>query len=285
MINVLGRSIRAPSVLARLVLAAGVSASLMFLDHKGQHLEKIRSALVVLVYPLQLVAGLPAATAAVVADFFTGEHTLKETNERLHAERELLRARLQQFEALEEENNRLRKMLGSATRIADKALAAELLEVSPEPFSRKIIVAKGSRSGAYVGQPVIDAHGIMGQVTQVAAHQSRVTLITDPGHAIPVLVNRSGLRALVFGTGDQDTLRVRYLTSGTDIKEGDLLVSSGMGGTFPPNYPVAQVTHIEDDPNESFLAIRARPVAQLNHSKQVLLVWPGGAHKTAKEEK
>ena len=197
----------------------------------------------------------------------------------------MLLARLQQFDSLEAENIRLRNMLGSAARVADRALAADLKEVSPEPFTRKVVVARGSRDGVYVGQPVIDAHGIMGQVTQVASHVSRVTLITDAGHAIPVLDNRSGLRTLVFGTGDPDSMRVPYLTASEDIKEGDLLVSSGMGGTFPPGYPVAQVLKIANDPNESFLDILVKPAAQLNHGKQVLLIWPGGSLKTKAEPK
>ena len=158
---------------------------------------------------------------------------------------------------------------------ADKALAAELIEVSSEPFTRKVVIAKGSRDGGYVGQPVIDAHGIMGQVTQVADDFSRVTLITDAGHAIPVLDNRSGLRTIVFGTGDPDILKVPYLTASADIKQGDLLVSSGMGGTFPPGYPVAHVVKIANDPNEPFLTIGVKPAALLNHGKQVLLIWRG----------
>ncbi len=252
----------------------------MVADHKGHHLERIRGTLTVALYPLQALAGVPSAIGSGVAGFFTSKRTLEDTNTTLRAEHTLLNARLQQFEALEQENSRLRQMLGSAARVAERALAAELLEVSPEPFTRKILIAKGARDGAYVGQSVIDAHGIMGQVTQVFGNQSRVTLITDPGHAIPVLVNRNGLRALVFGTGHPDTLKLPYLTSAADIREGDLLISSGMGGTFPAGYPVASVTKITNDPDEAFLAITARPVAQLNHSKQVLLIW-SGATKSA----
>jgi rod shape-determining protein MreC len=119
----------------------------------------------------------------------------------------------------------------------------------------------------------------------VAGNVSRVTFITDAGHAIPVLNNRSGLRALVFGTGNPDTVKVPYLTANTDIQEGDLLVSSGMGGTFPPGYPVARVTKIVNDPNEAFLSITAKPAAQLNHGKQVLLIWRGNAPKGAGKSK
>jgi len=275
MINVFGRSIRAPSSLTRLIFLAAISVSLMMLDHRGHHLEKIRAGLNVLAYPIQLVAAAPAYVGGAIADFFTTRGTLRADNEKLLAERQMLLAKLQQFDALEAENERLRRMLGSAAQIADKAVAADLVEVSSEPFTRKVVVAKGSQDGVYLGQPVIDANGIMGQVTQVAVNVSRVTLITDAGHAIPVLDNRSGLRALVFGTGDQDTVKIPYLTANADIKEGDLLVSSGMGGTFPPGYPVAQVTKIVNDPNESFLAITASPAAHLNHGKQVLLIWPG----------
>ena len=275
MINVFGRSIRAPSSLTRLILLSALSVVLMMLDHRGHHLEKIRAGLNTLAYPIQVIAAAPAYIGHGIADFFTTRGTLRADNEKLLAEQQLLLARQQQFDALEAENERLRRMLGSAAQIADKAVAADLVEVSSEPFTRKVVVAKGSQDGVYLGQPVIDANGIMGQVTQVAVNVSRVTLITDAGHAIPVLDNRSGLRALVFGTGDQDTVKVPYLTANADIKEGDLLVSSGMGGTFPPGYPVAAVSKIVNDPNESFLSITAVPAAHLNHGKQVLLIWPG----------
>ena len=280
MINVFGRSIGAPSSLTRLILLSALSVALMILDHRGHHLEKIRAGLNVLAYPILLIAAAPAYVGGGIADFFTTRGTLRQDNEKLLAERRALNAKVQQFDALEEENARLRRMLGSAAQVADKAIAAELIEVSSEPFTRKIVVAKGSRDGVYVGQSVIDAHGIMGQVTQVASQVSRVTLITDAGHAIPVLDNRSGLRMLVFGTGDPDTLKIPYLTSASDIKEGDLLVSSGMGGTFPPGYPVAQVSRIVNDPNEAFLAIAAKPAAQLNHGKQVMLIWRGAPPKS-----
>ena len=285
MINVFGRSVGAPSNLTRLILLSALSVALMILDHRGHHLEKIRAGLNVLAYPIQLIAAAPAYVGGSIGDFFTTRGTLRQDNEKLLAERQGLNAKVQQFDALEEENARLRRMLGSAAQVADKVLAAELVEVSSEPFTRKIVVAKGSRDGVYVGQSVIDAHGIMGQVTQVAANVSRVTLITDAGHAIPVLDNRSGLRMLVFGTGDPDTLKVPYLTSASDIKEGDLLVSSGMGGTFPPGYPVAQVSRIVNDPNEAFLAITAKPAAQLNHGKQVMLIWRGTAPKSGANAK
>ena len=285
MINVFGRPIGAPSHLTRLVLLSALSVALMMLDHRGHHLEKIRAGLNTLAYPIQLIAAAPAYVVGGLADFFTTRGTLRVDNEKLLVERQALLARLQQFEALEQENQRLRQMLVSAAQVADKAIAAELVEVSAEPFTRKVVVAKGAKDDVYVGQSVIDAHGIMGQVTQVAGNVSRVTLITDAGHAIPVLNNRSGLRALVFGTGNPDTVKVPYLTANADIQEGDLLVSSGMGGTFPPGYPVARVTKIVNDPNEAFLSITAKPAAQLNHGKQVLLIWRGNLPKSGGKSK
>lgn len=273
MITFRGRSIRAPTNLTRLVLLTILSVLLIILDHQGQHLQRIRSTLALLAFPIQLVAALPMRVGTAVSDFFATEHTLKENLETLRTERLELLDRLQKFEVLEAENIRLRDMLGSAARVAKRAVAVELLEVSLEPFSRRIVIARGTHDDVHVGQPVIDAHGIMGQVTQVSAYRSYATLITDPGHAIPVMVNRNGLRTLVFGTGDQDTVRVPYLTASADIREGDLLISSGMGETFPPGYPVAAVTHIVNDPNEAFLEITAKPTARLNHGKQVLLIW------------
>jgi rod shape-determining protein MreC len=220
------------------------------------------------------VAALPVRLSAWTTELFVSERTLREQNAALRKERLLSQAQLQKLEALEAENKRLRDLLGSAARVADRAVVAELVEVSLDPFTRRIVVAKGKRDGVYLGQPVIDAFGIVGQVTEVGLFTSKSTLITDPGHAIPVIVNRNGLRAVVFGSGAPDRVNVPFLTASADIKEGDLLVSSGMGGRFPPGYPVAEVVRITKDPNEAFLEISAKPTARLNYGKEVLLIWP-----------
>lgn len=266
-------AIRPPSNLTRLLLLILLSAALMTLDHRGQHLAQIRSALMVATYPIQLVAAVPARVVDGVRTLIRGREDLAQTVDSLKAERLQMSSRLQTLESLEAENERLRLLLGASRRAAERVLAAELLEVSSAPFSRRIMLGRGKQDGVYVRQPVIDAFGIIGQVTQVAPHISRATLITDPSHAIPVLVSRNGLRAIAFGTGEADNLAIRYLTPGADIREGDLLVTSGMGGTFPPRYPVARVEKITTDPNEAFIKVNAKPAAQLNASKQVLLIW------------
>jgi rod shape-determining protein MreC len=269
-----GFQIRAPSNVARFIFFALLSLALLYVDSHGQHLKRIREGLTVLFAPIQVMAALPGRVGTGIADFFTGEASLRKELERLRTERPLLLARMEKYNALESENAHLRALLGTGLLVADKAEAAELLEVASEPFRRTIIIAKGGKDNLYIGQPVIDTYGIRGQVNDVGVLQSTAILITDPGHAIPVIVRRNGLRAIAFGTGESDTVSIRYLTASADIKEGDELVSSGLGGTFPFGYPVAKVTKIVNNPNESFLDIAAAPAAKLNHGREVLLIWP-----------
>jgi len=267
MLLISGWQIRAPSNLTRFVLLALLSVSLMLLDARGHHLQKIRAGLTVLFRPIQMVAAIPIRVGSAVIDFIHGDETLRAEAERLRSEQPILLARLQKFEAIEAENAHLRQLLGTSALVAERAVASE-------PFRRTVVIAKGVKDGLYLGQPVIDAYGIRGQVSEIGVLQSTAILITDPGHAIPVQVNRNGLRAIAFGTGAPDTVSIRYLTASSDIKPGDLLVSSGIGGGFPFGYPVAKVKKIVNDPNESFLDITATPVAQLSHNKEVLLIWP-----------
>lgn len=274
MLQISGWQIRTPSNLTRFVLLALLSVGLMLLDARGHHLQKIRVGLVVLFTPIQMVAAIPIRVGGAIIDFIHGDESLRAEAERLRSEQPILLARLQRYEALESENAHLRQLLGTSALVAERAVVAELLEVASEPFRRTVVIAKGEKDGLYLGQPVIDAYGIRGQVSEVGVLQSTAILITDPGHAIPVQVNRNGLRAIAFGTGAPDTVSIRYLTASSDIKPGDLLVSSGIGGGFPFGYPVAKVKKIVNDPNESFLDITATPVAQLSHNREVLLVWP-----------
>ena len=265
---------RLPSNLTRFVLLALLSVALMLLDARGHHLQKIRAGLTVLFTPIQIVAAIPVRVGSWLIDLTRSDADLREEAERLRTQQPILLARLQKVEAIEAENAHLRQLLGSSALVAERAVVAELLEVTGELFRRTLVIAKGAKDGLYVGQPVIDTYGIRGQISEVGILQSTAVLITDPGHAIPVQVNRNGLLAIAFGIGEPDTVSIRYLPASADIKEGDLLVSSGIGGGFPFGYPVAKVKKIVSDPNELFLDIIATPVAQLSHNKEVLLIWP-----------
>lgn len=249
-----------------------ISLIFMVFDHKTSQLQGVRSVLTYLVYPFQVAGALPGKLGNAAANTFADQAQLKKLAEQLAKENLILRARLQQFDSMQVENERLRKLFGAAKRVGNEFLMAELLEVSLEPFNQRIIIDKGSVHGVYVGQSVIDANGVMGQVTQVYPLTSAVTLITDPSHAIPVEVQRNGLRTVLFGTGSATNLEVRHLNKLADIQEGDVLVTSGLGGRFPSGFPVAKVVSKEDT-GEAFLSIQARPSADLNRSKEVLLIW------------
>ena len=184
-----------------------------------------------------------------------------------------LLADLQKYEALQAENMRLRDLLDSSFKIGDRVLVAELSSVDLDPYKQQVVINKGATSGVFVGQPVLDARAVMGQVIGTTPFSSTVLLITDTSHALPVQVLRNGLRTIAVGTGRIDELKLPYLPTNSDIVEGDLLVTSGLGGKFPPGYPVATVTRIDRSPDEPFSNVQAEPRAHLDRSREVLLVW------------
>jgi rod shape-determining protein MreC len=245
----------------------------MALDHRWSHLETIRSALSTVVYPLQYAVDLPASIGNWSAESLNSRTALVQENEGLKRQNLMLRARLQKFEALQSENARLRDLLQSSGRVGVRVLIGELLAVDMDPFKRLITLNRGSNDGVSEGQPLLDADGVMGQVIHVSPLTSTAMLLTDPSHAIPVQVNRNGLRAIALGNGSPDQLEVPNLPNNADIREGDLLVSSGLGGRFPPGYPVARVTSVREDPSRPFAEVIATPTAHLQRSREVLLVW------------
>ncbi|MCF6337624.1 MAG: rod shape-determining protein MreC [Gammaproteobacteria bacterium] len=255
------------------------SLLIMALDHRQNHLEGIRSGLSLLIYPLQYVINLPVAASHWVGDSFSSRETLLEENNRLKLQQTLFRARLQKLQSLKAENQRLRELLQSSKKISERVLIGELLAVSLEPFTRQVVINKGSRNDVYLGQPLMDAEGAMGQVVHLGPFSSTAMLITDANHAIPVQVNRNGLRAIALGTGAPDKLNIPYLPISADIVEGDLLTTSGLGGRFPAGYPVAVVTRIVKDPSLPYAIISAMPAARLEQAREVLLIWPTTQHK------
>ncbi len=175
--------------------------------------------------------------------------------------------------ALSAENARLRQLLNSAAHVDDSVLIAELVAVAPDPLRHIVVINKGEDAGVYVGQAVIDGHGLVGQVIEVSRYFSRVLQISDTTHAVPVQINRNGVRAIAEGTGLVDSLSLAHVASSTDVKVGDLVVTSGMGGGFPPGYPVAVVTEVSEGEGQPFLKVKARPTAHLDQSRHLLLVF------------
>jgi rod shape-determining protein MreC len=247
---------------------------MMTIDHRHSHLETVRSALSVFIYPVQYVVNMPVTFTRWAKDSLATHNFLVEENERLRKERLVLNSRLQKFEVLESENERLRKLLESSFKLSDRVVIAELLAVDMQPFRHTVVINKGRREGAYNGQPIVDANGIMGQIVHVGPFSSTVLLITDPTHAIPVQINRNGLRAIAVGTGQSQSLQLEHLPNNADIQTGDLIVSSGLGSRFPSGYPVGIVTDIKLDPAEPFAKVKVSPSARLDQSREVLLVWP-----------
>ncbi len=251
----------------------------MTLDHRQHHLEQIRSTISVVLSPIQYLADLPFAAGTWASETMASRNHLIDENRRLRQQQLEQAYKLQKLAALESENRRLRAMLQSAERSWERVLIAELLAVDFDPFTRQVLLNKGRTSGVFEGHPILDAHGVLGQVVHVAHHTSTAMLITDPSHAIPVELNRNGLRAIARGTGAPDRLEIPHIPNNTDIQVGDLLVTSGLGQRFPAGYPVGRIDKVEIRPTEAYAEVTATPLAHLERRREVLLVWPPGEDK------
>jgi len=245
---------------------------MMIADYRTSMLDDIRSVFSLVLYPLQIVASMPEDIGLWFDDQMDSHQVLITENEEYRIANLLLKAQLQKFSSLQAENIRLRSLLKSSRKLSDQILIAETLSVDLDPYKRQIVINKGSSSGVYVGQPILDAHGIMGQVTYPGISSSTAILITDPSHAIPVQVNRNGLRSVLYGIGEANSLELQNLPNNADIIVGDKLISSGLGGRFPEGYPVAVVVKITRDPGQPFAQIIAEASAYLEQSREVLLV-------------
>lgn len=242
-------------------------------DLRYNSMQATRSALDTLGAPVYWIANLPLRFREWGEQHVQSRFRVLEENERLSRENLVLQGRSQQMAALQAENVRLRALLNSSAILRDDVLVAELVGISPDPLRHQLILNKGSSDEVFVGQPLIDADGLMGQVVEVSPSSSRALLITDASHSIPVQVNRNGVRAIAEGTGSLGALEVRHVSATTDIQIGDLLETSGLGGRFPGGYPVAVVTAIDRDPGKMFARVLARPSAALDRSRHVLLVF------------
>jgi rod shape-determining protein MreC len=236
----------------------------------------VHEALSVVTEPLRIMAALPSRLGERAERTLTSRRELIAENQRLRDRQTVYEARLQRLDALEVENIRLRRLLDSSYQLERPVVIAELTGVDLDPFNHVIQISKGLRDRIRVGQPVIDAEGVLGQVETVAAFTATVRLISDPSHGIPVQVNRNGLRSVAFGTGRTDTLSMSSLPSNADIREGDLLVTSGLGGRFPAGYPVGEVRRIQRDGGAAFSDIAVEPLGRIGQVKEVLLIEDRG---------
>lgn len=257
----------------RLLVLTVLSVALMVVDARFEVLKPLRSHLAQVLTPFYWLAERPVRLWEGISQQFTQRDELIAENEKLKAEALLMQRRLQKLATLTEQNVRLRELLNSAALVDDKVLVSELIGTDPNPFTHRILIDKGEKDGVYLGQPVLDALGLMGQVVEVMPYSARVLLLTDTTHSIPVQVNRNGLRAIAIGTGNPERLELRHVADTADIKEGDLLVSSGLGQRFPAGYPVATVKEVIHDTGQPFAVVRAVPTARLNRSRYLLLVF------------
>ena len=263
----------ATSLGARFLLLSVLSLTLMVLDHRDDHLSRLRQAFSVLVYPIQMSVNLPLKTWQWASTSLADRASLLSENAELKAEQLSYNVRLQRMAALEAENTRLRAILDSSARLGDRVLVAQILSVDLDPYRQRFWINRGLGDGVFVGQALLDANGVAGQIVRVEAFTSEAVLISDADHAVPVSVNRNGLRTIVVGTGDSGRLSLPYLTNSADIVPGDLLVSSGLGGVFPSGYPVGWVLDVHRRPGQSFAEVIAEPAAELDRDREVLLVW------------
>ncbi|SEF43862.1 rod shape-determining protein MreC [Halopseudomonas aestusnigri] len=250
-----------------------LSIALMVVDARFDALKPLRAQLGLLVAPLYSAAEMPVRAWQTVTELTTSRAQLIAENERLRAEALLTQRKLQKLATLTEQNVRLRELLNSSSLVDERVLVSELIGVDPNPFTQRILIDKGEVDGVFLGQPVLDATGLMGQVVEVLPHSARVLLITDASHSLPVQINRNGLRALAAGTGRNEWLELRFVGDTADVREGDIVVSSGLGQRFPAGYPVGRVHSVIRHPAQSFAEVRVTPSAQLNRSRYLLLVF------------
>lgn len=265
---------RGPSLPIRLTLAVLASLALMVADSRYQSFTDIKLYLNSLVSPLQYMANSPRVLLDTASTQLVSRQTLLNQAERMERELFLLRDNLLRLHHLEQENQRLRELLGSPVQRDTRRMVAEIMAVDTDPFSHQVVIDKGTLQGVFEGQPVLNEQGVVGQVISVGKTTSRVLLITDISHGIPVRIERNDIRAIASGSGRLDRLVLDNITRNTDIRQGDVLFSSGLAGRFPEGYPVGKVTYVGYEEGQPFADIRVTPFAALDRVRYLLLLWP-----------
>lgn len=245
----------------------------MVAEHKTHQVDSLRTSLSILVDPLKYLVDLPSSLFQNTTDSLSSYSSLQAENERLRKDQLIHQTKLLRFEALEKENIRLRALLENSFKLGEQVLIAELLSVNMAPYEHTVVVNKGTRFGVHPQQPVLDAQGVVGQVFRSQPLSAEIMLITDPNHAIPVQINRNGVLTIAVGSGQLNKLNLPFLPSNADIKPGDLLITSGLGGTFPRGYPVAVVDEFVSQSDKPFANITATPTALLDRNRELMIVW------------
>jgi len=264
---------RVTGLLFRCVLYSLLALALIIVDKRYDHLGKIRRLLSVVAYPVQIAVASPFEGWHWFRDSITTRDALRADKAKLEAELRLAQFRLQRYEALEAETQRLRALRENTAGVTDRFLVGDIMNVDLDAFRERVLVDKGASDGIFVGQAVLDSGGVFGQVARVGQLTSEVILVSDAAHAIPVQINRNGLRTVAVGTGDTSRLKLPYLPTSADVVAGDLLVTSGLGGGFPAGYPVGTIAEVKRDPAQSLADVDVKPSAALDRSRELLFVW------------
>jgi rod shape-determining protein MreC len=265
----------------RFTLYALLAVVAMYLDQRGHYLEQVRYVLQAAAYPIQLLVSSPPAAWRWLKETLQTREALQAENARLRGEARDLEVRSMRYEALARENGELRGLKEALPPVADRWLAAEIVTVQVNGLRQQMLLNRGASNGVFKGQAVLDDKGLIGQTTHVGPWSAEVILITDPEHAVPVRIERTGLRTIAVGAGDSGSLALPYVPSNADIVAGDLLVSSGLGGVFPAGYPVARVTEVHRDAVQPLAQVRAVPLAHVDTDSEVMLVWFRADHPAA----
>jgi rod shape-determining protein MreC len=275
---------RGPSPLARLAFFGLISLALLFADTRYRYLEGIRAVAAVVLYPLQRAVQMPGEALTWVGGYFTSKRTLADENAALKQELLAQAPSLQDYVPLKEENARLKALLEMQHRFTGASRTVEVLYTGRDPFTQKLFVNRGTESDIKPGEAVIDETGVVGQVTRVFPSMAEVTLITDKDHAVPVRVERSGVRSVFFGAGAGRPPELRFMAPTADIRPGDKLYTSGIDGTYPAGLAVAQVETVERDTGQIFARITCRPLSGADRSQYLLVLGQGAAQPLRPEE-
>ena len=264
---------RTTGLLLRCVLYSLLALGLIIVDKRYDRLGQIRRFLSVVAYPVQVAVASPFEGWDWFRESVTTRDVLRADKSRLEAELRLAQFRLQRYAALEAETERLRALRESTAEVTDRFVIGKIMHLDLDAFRERVLVDKGAHDGVYVGQAVVDSGGVFGQVARVGQLTSEVILISDAAHAIPVQINRNGLRTIAVGSGDTSRLKLPYLPTSADVVVGDLVLTSGLGGGFPAGYPVGTIAEVKRDPAQSLAEVEVKPAAALDRSNELMFVW------------